>query len=300
MNDCTLTVGRIARIIGRISREVYAIGNIRIEDRVAAASRLVGELHEWRANLPPHLGTMKPYTLMPSFRRQSSALNLAYHHAVIHANRPFLLGEGSGPNSDTPEVKNRVTECISAAKAILELVNNMANDTNLFHSFWWTHYVTFCALAVVYVWEIQRSSNKRNFEGAWDNPSYAGLLDLAERCRSHLLRASSAASPSRRYGIILEELRKEAQHQAVQHSSPSYPPQPQVSGSVRNSNNNSLDSGLSFSDIPETMPDYIAPSGAEGGFLGAVPSMLNSWQPTDWLDLDSSVWPLRGMTDRGI
>ncbi|EED19183.1 C6 transcription factor, putative [Talaromyces stipitatus ATCC 10500] len=214
--DSLIFHAKIARIIGRISREVYAIGDIRTEDRVAAAHRLVGELHEWRTSLPPHLGTIKPSTLMPSFRRESSALNLAYHHAVIHANRPFLLGDGNSSNSDAPYVKDRVAECISAAKVTLELVNNMANDTNLFHSFWWTHYVTFCALAVVYVWEIQRSSNNNNYERDDDDEaSYTKLFDLAERCRSHLLRANSAASPSRRYGVILEELRKEAQQQAV-------------------------------------------------------------------------------------
>ncbi|KAL1852158.1 hypothetical protein Plec18170_005882 [Paecilomyces lecythidis] len=165
--DALIMHAKIARIIGKASRMVYTVGEMPTHDQIATARQLRSELREWRSGLPPHLGTVKPSTLVPRFRRQAVALQLAYFHAIIHVNRPFLLGN---------ETEDSVTECINAAKSSLELVDRMAKDNTLFHSFWWTHYVTFCSLAVV----------------------------------SHLMRATTG-SPSQRYNIILEELRLEAQ-----------------------------------------------------------------------------------------
>lgn len=251
-----------------MSREVYSIGDIPDSERLAAANLLVGKLHEWSASLPLHLGTVKPSTLVPSFRREAAALKLAYLHAVIHTNRPFMFADSTS-SGDSTNLNNSVSECISAAKGVLELVNRMANDSHLFHSFWWTHYATFCALAVVYVWEIQRSRSSACQEES-DMP-LSGLLDLAERCRSHLFRAASAASPSRRYDIILDELRQEAQrHGRLNHSQAPVqtacnPPGPEAAAS---------------NPEPLSHIDY--------GF-DEIPNQIDAWQTTDWLDLDSSV-----------
>lgn len=263
---------RIARIIGKISREVYSVGYVPNHERVTAAHRLGRELHQWRANLPFHLGPVKPSTLVPSFRRQAIALQLAYSHATMHANRPFLLGN---------ENADRVAECIAAAKAGLELVDKMASDSTLFHSFWWTHYVTFCALTVVYVWEIQKGRRDlyRN-----DYQSYTKLFDLAENCRSHLMRATTGSSPNRRYNIILEELRLEAQkQQAIRENATDVYHRVQSAEDISNT-----DPRLSFntSEIPGSLAaEYVSPDAS----LYQVPNMFDAWQITDWLTLDSSV-----------
>lgn len=284
---------RIARIIGRISREIYSIGDVQIGDRAVAARLLVGELHEWRASLPLHLGTIKLSTLMPSFRRESSALSLAYYHATIHANRPFLLADRNSPGIDALEVKDRVGECILASKMTLELVNNMAKDIKLFHSFWWTHYVTFCALAVVYVWEIQRSLNNKHSKGKNhdddEEPSYAKLLDLAEKCRSLLLQASSAASPNRRYGIILEELRLEAQKQQAGSLAHSLQAVVQAQRIANTSSDLRLDISGGGAEVLEAASEYFVVPSTGGDTSNTFPTILNTWQPTHWLDLDSAV-----------
>lgn len=249
------------------------------EGRKAAAYSIVHELHVWRANLPLHLGTIKPSTLIPSFRREATALHLAYSHALIHVNRPFLLGDVVS-SEDEPEAKDRIAECISAAKAVLELVNTMAKDTNLLHSFWWTHYVTFCALAVVYIWNIQCKA--RNDHQLENESSYVKLFDLAEKCRAHLAWTGSPSSPGRRYAAILEELRLEAQRETI--------------------NNTHTDSGQGMVEgvtQPNSQLNVFDSSGlAEASFeciasidrpVNTVPSMLDAWQAVDWLDLDASV-----------
>jgi hypothetical protein len=240
------------------------------QDRLAAAHRLDRELHEWRASLPPHLGTVKPSTLMPSFRRQAIALQLAYSHALIHANRPFLLSEAASEN---------VTECIFATKASLELINRMAGDSTLFHSFWWTHYVIFCALAVVYVWEIQRATRSTD---EIDDQSLGKIFDLAEKCGGHLKRASTGLSQNQRYSVILDELRSEAQRCRFMRENPPNPHQGGLHGREANTN---TDIGFPFLQNPDMFgsdPEAMLHD-------GIMPNMPDSFLFSDWQTLDSSV-----------
>lgn len=258
---------RIAQIIGKISREVYSISNLPNEDRLAAVQRLCHDLHVWWASLPPHLGTVKPSTLIPSFRRQAIAMRLAYYHALMHVNRPFLLSEGA---------YEEVKKCITAAQNSLELLDRMAKDSTLFHSFWWTYYVIFCALSVVYVWEIQRTT--RCIYGNDDQAS-SKLFDLAEKCHSHLKRASTSLSQNQRYSIILDELRSEAQRcRAAMESLQSQRP-----GLFHGAEGHVADISLSFPQDPESCFNTA--------FLqeGAVPGVLENLQFSDWQMLDSSV-----------
>lgn len=202
---------------------------------------------------------------MPSFRRQAIALQLAYSHALIHVNRPFLLSGAEAEN---------VVECILAAQASLELVNRMAGDRTLFHSFWWTHYVIFCALAVVYVWEIQRTSRSADEMGE--------VFDLAERCRGHLKRASIGLSQNQRYSVILDELRSEAQRCRLLRANLSNPYQ---GGLHDGEANTSTDLGFPFLQDPEMF-------GSDAGAMlhkGIMPNVPDSFLFSDWQTLDSSV-----------
>lgn len=207
---------------------------------------------------------------MPSFRRQAIALQLAYSHAIIHANRPFLLSEAASEN---------VTECIFATKASLELINRMAGDNTLFHSFWWTHYVIFCALAVVYVWEIQRATRSTD---EIDDQSLGKIFDLAEKCGDHLRRASTGLSQNQRYSVILDELRSEAQRCRFMREKPPNPHQGGLHGREANTNTDIgfpfLQNPDMFGSDPEAMPHD-----------GIMPNMPDSFLFSDWQTLDSSV-----------
>ncbi|KAE8383856.1 fungal-specific transcription factor domain-containing protein [Aspergillus bertholletiae] len=275
--DALISHAKIAQIIGRISRQVYSVSSSVSEDRTAAAYRIVQELHAWRANLPLHLGVVKPSTLAPSFRREATALHLAYSHALIHINRPFLLGDVV-TSEDEPGVKDRIDECISAARAVLELVNTMAKDTNLLHSFWWTHYVTFCALAVVYIWNIQCKAGVNQHQES--ESSYVKLFDLAENCRAHLAWTGSAASPGRRYAAILEELRLEAQRETT--TSTNVESGQRIVDAAEHSQINSFNS----SELTEAPFECIASTYKSAN---PVPGIFDAWQAVDWLDLDASV-----------
>lgn len=272
-------LARLAQIIGNTSREVYSIRRMPKQERVTAAHRMGKKLHEWRASLPPHLGTIRPATLMPSFRRQATALKLAYSHAIMHANRPFLL-ESVTDEGEAAALQDRVAECLSAAKVALETVDTMASDGTLFHAFWWTNYVTFCALAVVYVWEIQQGASE-SAQDRTNEQAMGKLFHLAERCQSRLARVTAVDSPTRRYSVILEELRLEAKTLSARNLS---------SGQAR-------DEELTSCAYPRPHPldnpegldlGNILPGQGEPSFY-SMPNPLEQWETTDWLDLDSSV-----------
>ncbi|KAF5665403.1 C6 transcription factor [Fusarium circinatum] len=272
--DSLIFHARIAIIIENVSRQVYSLKKMPPEERLAAAQGFIQQLHEWRQALPPHLDTVRPSSLIPIFSRQATALKLAYCHAVMHTTRPFLLDHSE---DCSPALKACVTQCISAAKLALEIVDGMFSEKSvLFHALWWMPYVTFCALAVVYVWDIQQRSNTTA------DPGNALLFDLAEKCQNHLARTIAAESASRRYSIIIEELRQEAR-QGPQHATrPSQTIQCQQESLISSEH----ESGTSIDELGSMFEDQDETSSG----LQSIMNPLSQWQPTDWLDLDSSAF----------
>ncbi|KAF5624978.1 C6 transcription factor [Fusarium sp. NRRL 52700] len=272
--DSLIFHARIAIIIENVSRQVYSLKKMPPEQRLDAAQGFIQQLHEWRQALPPHLGTVRPSSLIPIFSRQATALKLAYCHAVMHTTRPFLLDHSE---DCSPALQACVTQCISAAKLALEIVDGMFSEKSvLFHALWWMPYVTFCALAVVYVWDIQQRSNTAA------DPGNALLFDLAEKCQTHLARTIAAESASRRYSIIIEELRQEAR-QGPQHATrPSQTIQCQQESLISSEH----ESGTSLDELGSMFDDQDETSSG----LQSIMNPLSQWQPTDWLDLDSSAF----------
>ncbi|KAH7039563.1 fungal-specific transcription factor domain-containing protein [Microdochium trichocladiopsis] len=321
--DSLIAHAKLAQLIDRISREVYSVKKVPKRERLASAQRLGLELHEWNRSLPSHLGTVRIRSLIPPFRRQASALKLAYCHAIMHANRPFLLGAASlsaaqrnrvssvvSGTKDLPDMsplasnaprtmtlQDSISECLGAAKVALELVDSMSPDGALFHAFWWTPYVTFCALAVVYVWEIQQQQFPGFDKQGGDHPATTnhaglssrdrlqGLLELAQRCQRHLSQSTSADSPSHRYSVILEELRKEAKLQGGAR------PVENSSTNVVHAAEEIAASAMLADGMPPGMSQdfYGGNSGVAGGtFVGGT--IFDAWQTRDWMDLDSSAF----------
>lgn len=228
----------------------------------------------------------------------------------MHANRPFLLGNMYSPNpsnADNPvtessdELPKRVQECILSAKKALQIVDEMAGDSTLFHSLWWTSYVTFCALTVVYVWSIRTQTSSSGCDESLSSnisPDVAGLYELAERCYGHLAQATAEDSPSRRYSVILEELRTEARSDIGRGQLPN------SNGAVSTIHDESdvtvYQQSISTVTGNAHAVDYVGTSDGSSMYLdrdaighidsGVIPTLFDEWQTTDWLDLDSLVW----------
>lgn len=292
-NDChiesLISHAKLAQIAERISREVYSIKLIPDEERLAAAHRLGAELRQWRLALPPFLGAINPSSLIPSFRRQAMALRMSYSHTVMLAHRPFLLKNTARHSEDLRRLaRDSITECIKAAQSVLEAVDRMAREGRLFHAFWWTHYVCFCALVVVYVWAIQESNN---------SPTIAErhkILDQAEKCLNHLAQATATNSPSRKYSIILQELRTEAKRKTAR--AMQEPSQIPTSMASIAAGSDGIQARLNVSD-EQAMQDMTVAQLWQPLFGSPIDTstpglqnFLDDWQTTDWLDLDSSAF----------
>lgn len=284
-NDChiesLISHAKLAQIAEKISREVYSIKRVHDQERLAAAHRLGGELRQWKASLPPFLGAINPSSLIPSFRRQAMALRMSHSHAVILAHRPFLFKNTVRQSEESRQLaRESITECIKAAQSVLETVDRMAREGRMFHVFWWTHYVCFCALAVVYVWTIQESNN---------DPSIAErrtILDQAERCLGHLAQATATNSQSRKYSIILQELRVEAKKKAARAL---HDPM-QIDRSEARHAHLSVSEERPIDDMAVTQLWQLPFGSPMDTPTPTLQNFLDDWQTTDWLDLDSSAF----------
>lgn len=95
----------------------------------------------------------------------------------------------------------------------MTLVDDLAQQNIFVQSFWFTHYVTFCAILVAYIHIIQQhrqaTAPSPTAGSPADTEKLRSLFVLAEACQQYLAEATRKNCPSRRYSIILAELRKE-------------------------------------------------------------------------------------------
>lgn len=220
LNIANLSV-RLARISGRISASVYSLHSISPEERLTLAERFTNELRAWQAELPP-LFRIPASSLIPTFQRQSIVLRLAYAHAVIHANRPFLLSNfADGP---TPQGFNKyIHECVKAARDVVDILDTFDDSGFPFHSWWFTQYVSFCAVAVLYIYTIQQ--RQKTISSPSDTASVVATqwpdafdadkdyFVVAEHCQRRITAEAKENSPGKRYNVFLEELRQEVHRQ---------------------------------------------------------------------------------------
>jgi hypothetical protein len=277
---------KLAQIAEKISREVYSIKVVPDEERLAAAHRLGAQLRQWKKSLPPFLGAINPSSLIPSFRRQAMALRMSHSHAVMLAHRPFLLKNTARQSEESRQLaRESIMECIKAAQSVLETVDRITREGRMFHAFWWTHYVCFCALVVVYVWTIQESNNDPTVT------ERRKILDQAERCLCHLAQATATNSQSRKYSIILQELRAEAKKKAARalHDPMQMPSSTVDRSEARHGQFGPWD-GQSIDDMAVTQPWQPLFDSPIESPTPTLEDFLDDWQTTDWLDLDSSAF----------
>lgn len=197
---------QITRIVKKASREQYSTQRKTSYEKLEQATRLNAETAAWRASLPVVLsGAIHPSSLIPTFRRQITVLQLAHAHALVLINRPSLLLE----TSQTALKEAQVDACVSAAKSTLDTILAAGLGKHIFQVFWFTQFVGFNALSICYVWLIQRKKGRL--------PALQGIhedevLQLAETVQKDLIEASQTNAPSLRYSIVLGELLQEVQN----------------------------------------------------------------------------------------
>ncbi|KAF2478204.1 uncharacterized protein BDR25DRAFT_330733 [Lindgomyces ingoldianus] len=213
---------KISRIVSLILRDLYPIRPPSMPLRIELATKYSKDLREWRANLTRFLDAdgVDTSLLIPLYQRQRNVLNLAYHHAILLVQRPFLLSNfaslayydhrpGSMNNIDTTQ---NIAECLEAAMAMVRIVDELFQGNQIFRAFWFTQYYAFCAVVVIYIYRIQQHFVEPG--------KCEGYFAAGQRCQAQLSSISETDCLSKRYCLVLEELRLEATRQTNQQNRP--------------------------------------------------------------------------------
>ncbi|KAL1881255.1 hypothetical protein Daus18300_001107 [Diaporthe australafricana] len=131
---------RLSRINDGILKDLYPIWPLSTSARLKVAAQYSTRLRNWYQEMAEFLDSTRINTslLLPIYQRQRHVLNLAYWHATILTQRPFLLNK-FGPtrtSANTTQVEDRVKECLQAALNICDLVDELINARMMFKAFW--------------------------------------------------------------------------------------------------------------------------------------------------------------------
>ncbi|KAL4918622.1 hypothetical protein BDW62DRAFT_217568 [Aspergillus aurantiobrunneus] len=204
---------KLSKIISGILRDLYGIRRATLQSQSIAAAKYGAELAQWRNELSAFVDLPSVDMLMLTYQRQYTVLNLAFYHAQILLHRPFILRDFKNlalPASDetnhlSQSVNQNISHCLEAAMKITKILRDLCENGRMYHTFWFTHYYTFSAIVVLYVHFIQSCAQANNAEV---NSTY---FQAGEQAQQHLATCGSQSSFARRYAMVLEELRKEAE-----------------------------------------------------------------------------------------
>ncbi|KAH8196117.1 hypothetical protein TruAng_009716 [Truncatella angustata] len=209
---------RLSRILSAILRDLYSIKPISTSTRTTVAAKHMTALKDWRKEMSYFLEVsgISASLLKPIYQRQKNVLNFAYWHAVILINRPFLLSNfarlqqnvmASAEAARRARTNASVQECLQAAINIVSTVNDLFQADQMFRGYWFTLYFSFSAVVVLYVYVIQQKASTSDV--------YHTYLEAANTCQVQISTIAEQGSLTRRYCLVLEELRAEALRQTT-------------------------------------------------------------------------------------
>jgi hypothetical protein len=203
---------RLAQIMGEISFGIYPLKGIARDAQSENSKRLTAKLMELWNELPPSLSVVHPDSLSPGLRRRTIKLRISYNHAIVLANRPYLLGRTDADVPGSDEVASSYAEqaqkAAHAARTVVNLWAKFAEDCNVFGAFWILHHAVFSAVSVLYLYIILSSRSESGLSES-DEETFI----LAQRGQRHLGTATAVNRMCIRYFSILDELREEATKQ---------------------------------------------------------------------------------------
>ncbi|KAL1593914.1 hypothetical protein SLS60_010647 [Paraconiothyrium brasiliense] len=314
---------KLSKILSSVLRDLYPIRPPSLPHRISLAQKYTADLIAWRQSNAHFLDTnnLPSSLLIPIYQRQRNVLNLAYYHAVLLVHRPFLLSNfaslthfeqtaaqrGGLVGDAHPAIeltcKENLRHCLDAAMGIVRVVDDIA-ESQIFRAFWFTQYYAFCAVVVLYIYRIQ--------QGIVEPGKCEGYYAAGLRCQGVLSSISEADCLSKRYVLVLEELRIEAakvrgpahQQQAHNGTTPASAASPAVAGGLATNLSSSLGESGRYVE-----PYFGAGSGGVGNNLPTPESAVfnTSFLPTSsimadltsWGQFDSLVTAGIGMLDGG-
>ncbi|KAK0737267.1 fungal-specific transcription factor domain-containing protein [Apiosordaria backusii] len=319
LGDCYLEAGteqaKLNQIIDKVMRDVYTFREIPDEWRLESAWRLGNELEQWKDQLPFMMCHLKPSMLHTIFRRQSTLLTLAHCHAAILIYRPFMTAPNPADGDKKQTADSAVRKLIDAARVAVNMCLALARDQDKrdkshFQAIFFAHHVCFCAAAVIFL--LPHIRTRQAMYGGSHFRGYgkmdAKLTELAEKAIVALVGQTNRYSPSRRWAIILEELRDEAVRQVngvgrtpAEQGQAQTQPEREASeegsdeADDQSPNDQLLEDALR-AHWEADLARHALPNQASAGEVTEPPPpptvhrLWDKWKTTDWLDLDSAAF----------
>lgn len=294
---------KISRIVSYVLRDLYSIRPPSMVLRIALAAKYSRDLHEWRAKFSRFLDAdgVDSSLLIPIYKRQRNVLNLSYYHSILLVQRPFLLTNFANLASieksptNTVDTSQNLAECLDAAMRIVGIVDDMFSSGGMFSAFWFSSYFAFSAVVVLYIARIQQHLLKQG--------ECKQYFSAGQKCQAQLSTISEMDCLSKRYCLVLEELRLEAARQTGKSAAS---PSADIGSSTESGLQNVLgSSGMLSASTPQS--DGL---GAHfyGGNIPPTPEsalfntsfMGNSALMAGWGEFDSFVTGGVGMMDAGF
>ncbi|KAF9884350.1 hypothetical protein FE257_001863 [Aspergillus nanangensis] len=296
MMDAPVFHALLARILAQAAKEPYVVAGVSGREEINTIRSLCGRVAEWQAELPPFLsGIIHPSSLIPVFQRQVTVLQLARYHVLMFITRPLLLRNYAQIWPDCePNYLHHLSICLTAARDAIELILSFVRENQLFHAFWYSQYIAFNALSIIYIYLIQvqrgrilpisHSYAPHTPESALRSPLDEAMLHrLSEKAQYHLADATVRNAPSWKYSTILQGLRRELERLGIGFAVPH--PAPGLLAAGDDSNHQEL-RGLDAMPIGET----LAESTFAGGLVDSRTESLFDHFAMD-KDLMLDFWP---------
>ncbi|KAJ5107636.1 hypothetical protein N7456_004311 [Penicillium angulare] len=222
--DAPVCHSKLSRILARASQDLYSIKPVERDQEIKSVKKLMTQISQWQSELPPiFTDRVCPSSLITIFRRQSTVIRLARFHAVMFVTRPLLLWDCSH-EPDSAELIQFLQSCVTTARDTLEMVLDLVKDNQLFRAFWYTQYIAFNALSIIYIYLIHSSKGRIPHNWVFSNVSSTTnaenvkvekmpLYELAEGTQHYLGQATDRNALAWRYALVLEVLKSESKSQ---------------------------------------------------------------------------------------
>ncbi|CCH41093.1 putative transcriptional activator [Wickerhamomyces ciferrii] len=188
---------KLILVLNQIVKNLYPINsNLRLISH-EKVSQMELELRSWLSNLPKELipGFDPPF----QYYKANRLLHLSFLHVQIVLYRPFIHYISpkytNQPNVDSLSIQ-RAKNCISVARTVVNLAQDMIKKNMLSGSYWFSIYTIFFSVAclVYYVHEVPFDEF---------HPDYIGIRSDAEAGKEILtLLKDSSMAASRTYNIL--------------------------------------------------------------------------------------------------
>ena len=212
--EASIFHAKLARVMARNNDALYPLANMNEQQIIEQARISLQLLQAIEDELPPFLRPReKILTGTSTWERQNTVLKLALAHARILATRRCILVDKERLSRTDEQLKDMraacVRKCLWSTCTIIDLAYEMMQQNGLYQAFWYTQYISLCAISTLFMHRIQqvRSRFMKDLDGLGNIEEH---FNKAEEVQQYLAQIAPAGSQAQRHHDLLNHLRNRA------------------------------------------------------------------------------------------